>query len=63
MTDVIADDFEVELGIDQSLHASVSQRVGTRATNMNTRLAQVLCRLVGHGNRRHRSDRCHNPEE
>ena len=63
MTNVIADDLEVELGIDQSLYASVAQGVRTWATDINTRFAQVVRRAAGHSNRRHRSDGRQNPEK
>merc|ERR1712023_422142 len=46
MTNVIADDLEVELGIDQSLYASVAQGVRTWATDINTRFAQVVRRAA-----------------
>src|ERR1700692_4121282 len=41
MTDVIANVLEREVGIDESLHAAMSERVGSRARYFDTGLANV----------------------
>src|ERR1039457_3677157 len=41
MTDVIADVLEREVGIDKSLHAAMSERVGSGARHLDTGLANV----------------------